>query len=472
MKEKGKQQRRPASRADGEPLRKELLKRLARESRKYLESMLEERLSNMHVSHVYDNLPGSGESRDGNNESEGLSNDTSAQRESSGQGSGPHLFSGGRIQKAPEFTQGMFPVEIVGDKNIERYRTNQFDKKAPAVHRDATLDHEQWLRLRECRIRRSAPFGDTPQRISPSPKTPDISYAKCEEKEVYISPIRKDHDECQAASINVTEIIPDMEMLDSRFLADGKVSGEPKSRPRLVKSDLGRPMLLSPSAECSPVKAHRVYSSLQPQKVKKPVLSSSPTPLRGVKAANEPVIFSPPPPLLSPCSLHSNARSCAVKKWVDQLREDAEAVQEALETLVSILDSRWWNKAAIAGKSSFIPAEVLEERKRCVEILTESGMLLDTEIPLNVVEHYHFTPDELRHTGEDDYSEEDDVAANSPSVVTACDTCREKREILRCIRVIGDGKTCLRYLVLLIEERKEEELQQYVKELRLLTTCE
>ncbi|KAF5225252.1 hypothetical protein ECC02_001798 [Trypanosoma cruzi] len=469
---KGKKQRRPAYLADGEPLRKELLKRLAQESRKYLESMLEERLSNIQVSHVYDNLPGSGESRDGNNESEGLSNDTSAQRESSGKGSGPHLFSGDRNQKAPEFTQGLFPVEVASEKNIEKHRTIPLEKKMPAVHRDATLDHEQWLRLRECRIRRSAPFGDTPQRISPSPKTPDISYTKSEEKEVYISPIRKNHDECQAASINVTEILPDMEMLDSRFLADGKVSGEPKGRPRLVKSDLGRPMLLSPSAECSPVKAHRVYSSLQSQKDNKPILSSSPTPLHGVKAANEPVIFSPPPPLFSPCSLHSNARSCAVKKWVNQLREDAEAVQEALETLVSILDSRWWSKAAITGKPSFIPPEVLEERKRCVDILTESGMLLDTEIPLDVVEYYHFTPDELRHTGEEDYGEEDDCAANPLSVVTACESCREKREILHCIRVIGDGKTCLRYLVLLIEEMKEEELQQYVNELQLLTTCE
>ncbi|ESL11218.1 hypothetical protein TRSC58_01037 [Trypanosoma rangeli SC58] len=467
---KRKQQRGPANRAGGEPLPQELLKHLAQESRKYLESLLEERLSSMQVSQVVDTAPAVVKRGDDNHALESLPNDTSAQCGGAGREDSETCVSGGNNRQAQGGNQNIIPVSISSEERDEGNQAFPVGNQARAVHRDATLDHEEWLRLREHRNTRCAPFGDTPQRNLPRPNTPDTPETRCVEDVVFVSPIRKDEETCHAASMNATEILRDVDMLDPRFSADGKVVTEPKARPRLVASHLRRPMLLSPSTDSPPVKAHRIYSGSKSRGGAKPFTAASVPRSHGTKAVNAPILLSPPPPLTSPCALHSNVRDSFVKKWVIQLCQDAEAIQDALQTLVSLLDSQGWGNSAVVDRCSFIPAELLAERKRCVEILTESGMLLDIEIPLDVVQQYHLTPDELRHTSDEECSEEDESAVDSP--FKGCNKRREKREILRCIRLIGDGKTCLRYLVLLIEEGREEELQRYVNELRVLIPCE
>ncbi|RNF27012.1 uncharacterized protein Tco025E_00768, partial [Trypanosoma conorhini] len=468
---KGRQQSRPAYRAGGEPLRQELLKHLAQESRKYLESLLEERLSSMQVSQVADSLTAVVERGGGDHAQESLLHDTSAQHEIAGWEGDQPCVSGGRNRQAPEEAQDGIPVNLSSEGRDEKHRAFSRGNQVPGVHRDATLDHGDWLRLRGRQGTRHAPFGDTPHRALPgpnAPETPDTPDKRCVESVVLVSPIRKDEEACHAASVNAMEILRDVDMLDPRFSADGNVATEPGAIPRFVPSHLRRPMLLSPSTDSSPIKAHRVYSAPKSRKGSKPFTATSPAQSRSIKVANETIILSPPPPLTTPCSLHPKARGSVVKKWVVELCQDTDAVQEALQTLVSLLDSQGWSNPAIAGRPSPVPAQLLAERKRCVEILTESGMLLDIEVPLDVVEQYCLTPDELRYSSDDECSEEGDSAVDSPVTAEGCNTCREKREILRCIRLIGDGKTCLRYLVLLIEEGREEELQRYLSELRLL----
>lgn len=479
-KERQRRQRQNGGRGGRASLREELLKRLAGESKKFLESVLEERLSKLHASCVTKTAAGGcepGREKGETTAEKGRAITSPAHGTENGREGGLTNSRGSGEDNSHAVTEPTQCTSLSGFDsagNHGGFQLMQCRSNYSAVHRDMTLDHEEWLQLREKKGPRRAPFGDTPCRLSPRPTTPHDDHRKCQENVLPVSPIRRHVDDSNLISGNATQILRDVDMLEFQTRDDGVLSSRSKLKSSLMETTPRRPMLLSPSANSSPVRGYRIDLSNQSRRRSKPVTSPSllfPT-NKTLKKKNP--RFSPPPPLTLSVAADTRATRDLVHAWVMQLHEDARAVQDALHAIVSLLDMQ--RQCLTRSRRSLFspPFAFLEERKQCVDILKESGMLLDTEVPVNVVEYYNFTPEELNCTSEEEEGDceehKDQLASKYAS--TDGDEQFEKREVLRSIRLLSDGKTCLRYLALLIEERREKPLHQYVDELFEFMVCE
>ncbi|ORC93384.1 uncharacterized protein TM35_000012610 [Trypanosoma theileri] len=468
----------------GEPLRKELLKQLAQQSKKYLESVLVERLSVLQSSCVADvsqqeNIQSNGNDNEflvSSKDLNGCPRNSlgNCEKESHEE---PHLPQGnkGRQVDLPVTASSIQEVECTSMKD------HPFDDKTvvkntyATTQRDETLNHDQWMKVRDglgARGVLNSPFGDTPDRELQKTETPEKKNNKSREDTVLMSPIRPDVDESHAISANITQILCDMDMLESQTGSRGTRSYSLKEKPRMKEATVRRPLLLSPSSASSPVKAYQIRSSSCSSQCIKRVPSSSLNSKQDFITSSEPVIFSPPPPLMSLRVDDTATRERFIRDWVTQLYEDAESVHEALRTLVSLFDTEWSDKNRIRVKSSFSISSLRQERQQCIDILAKSGMLLDTEVPVEVVDFYRFTSDELNGSIEEEIYNNENDQRNEKNILNKVDLASERSEVLRCIHLIGDGKTCLRYIVLLIEEEKENELQRYVDEVKTLIFCD
>jgi hypothetical protein len=153
-----------------------------------------------------------------------------------------------------------------------------------------------------------------------------------------------------------------------------------------------------------------------------------------------------------------------VQAWSRQLADDTVAVQEALLTLVELLEAqRQPDQQPFPESSRELPPTYLQERQRCLEIVQGSGMLADTQVPMEVVVYYGFRRREL--DGEVDRSA-DVVPRDGKSEQAWMAEVSERAEVLRLVHLLGDAKTCLRYVALLIGDGRERLLQQYVDQLR------
>lgn len=157
------------------------------------------------------------------------------------------------------------------------------------------------------------------------------------------------------------------------------------------------------------------------------------------------------------------AQRTRVRGWCSQLAEDAAAVQEALRTLTDLLEAQRQAGQPFPESSRELPQTYLRERHRCVEILRESGMLADTQVPMDVVVYYGLSRSELE--GEVDRSAEV-VPREHKSEQTWLHEVGERAEVLRLVHLLGDAKTCLRYVSLLVGDGRERLLQQYVDQLK------
>lgn len=171
-----------------------------------------------------------------------------------------------------------------------------------------------------------------------------------------------------------------------------------------------------------------------------------------------------------------------VLSWVGELRRDTDSVQQALATIVQLIEAQNTQRggggisssssdgslpfAATPESSLDLPQSFLQERRRCAEIVRSSGMLSDTQVPLDVVVYYGLSRGELE-SGE---------SATTTGVYTAGgvgdrgrlhhNQAKEREEVLRLTRLLGDAKTCLRYLLVLLGDGRERLLQQYVAQVK------
>nr|CCD16987.1 unnamed protein product [Trypanosoma congolense IL3000] len=237
------------------------------------------------------------------------------------------------------------------------------------------------------------------------------------------------------------------------------------------KSNVRTQQMLSPCSQC--MKAKDVLC--EPRAVvrgKRNVPSRDGKTTRGCRTrSREKSVISPTraPPRRSP-SVRRIRKVC--EDWVVQLREDAEAVQQALQTVVILLSTQRQvlNAKECNGASQLHTFR--RERQQCTQIIKNSGMLQDTEVPVEAVEFFAFTPEELNCVRADD-STLQDARDTMGMIADVNDTLAGKRrEALNCIRLIGDAKTCLRYIVLLIEEENDRSLYKYVDEVTEFMTCE
>ncbi|CAJ1039924.1 hypothetical protein Q4I32_000870 [Leishmania shawi] len=171
-------------------------------------------------------------------------------------------------------------------------------------------------------------------------------------------------------------------------------------------------------------------------------------------------------PVLRPIHI-DDAQRARVKVWTQQLRDDTDALQDALQTLVDLLGAQRQPHMSVPESSRELPPTYLQERQRCIQIIQESGMLQDTYVPMDVIVYYGFSKAELE--GEKD---------RSAQVVTRCGgsteaderawarEVAERSDVLRQLHLMGDAKTCLRYVALLVSDGREKLLQQYVDQLR------
>ncbi|KAG5487759.1 hypothetical protein LSCM1_08125 [Leishmania martiniquensis] len=161
------------------------------------------------------------------------------------------------------------------------------------------------------------------------------------------------------------------------------------------------------------------------------------------------------------------AQRARIKVWTQQLRDDTDALQDALQTIVDLLEAQRQQNMPVPESSRELPPTYLEERRRCVQIIQESGMLQDTYVPMDVVVYYGFNKAELE--GKADRSAQ--VVAR-PDGRTEVDErawaqeVAERSDVLRQVHLMGDAKTCLRYVALLVGDGRERLLQQYVDQLK------
>ncbi|KPI86022.1 hypothetical protein ABL78_4925 [Leptomonas seymouri] len=167
-------------------------------------------------------------------------------------------------------------------------------------------------------------------------------------------------------------------------------------------------------------------------------------------------------PSLQPLHIDAAQRR-RVQSWCAQLAEDAGAVQEALQTLVELLEAQRQPQQPSPESSCSLPPTYLHERRRCVDIIQDSGMLADTQVPMHVVVYFGFSKSEL--DGETDRSA-DVVSREGKSEQAWLREVGERTEVLRLMHLIGDAKTCLRYVSLLVGDGRERLLQQYVDQLK------
>ncbi|KAG5511949.1 hypothetical protein JKF63_07774 [Porcisia hertigi] len=184
---------------------------------------------------------------------------------------------------------------------------------------------------------------------------------------------------------------------------------------------------------------------------------------------------APPPPSSSAQTrspsmrpLHiDDAQRSRVMKWTQQLHDDTNALQDALQTLVDLLVAQRQHNMPLPESSRELPPTYLQERSRCVQILHDSGMLQDTYVPMDVVVYYGLSKAELE--GKTDRSMQV-VAHRDGSTETGKRSwsreVAERSDVLRHIHLMGDAKTCLRYVALLVGDGREKLLQQYVDQLK------
>ncbi|GET85591.1 hypothetical protein, conserved [Leishmania tarentolae] len=192
----------------------------------------------------------------------------------------------------------------------------------------------------------------------------------------------------------------------------------------------------------------------------KPSRSTSPAAPSGVSSAGA------RSPSLRPMHI-DDAQRARVRQWVQQLHDDTSALQDALQTLVDLLEAQRQKRMPVPESSRELPPTYLQERRRCVQIIQGSGMLQDTYVPMDVVVYYGFSKAELE--GQTDRSTE--VVARRGGGTEADEQAwarevAERSDVLRQVHLMGDAKTCLRYVALLVGDGREKLLQQYVDQLK------
>ncbi|CUG01067.1 Hypothetical protein, putative [Bodo saltans] len=138
----------------------------------------------------------------------------------------------------------------------------------------------------------------------------------------------------------------------------------------------------------------------------------------------------------------NNTPSPGVVAWTQQFQQDLGAVQMSLKTVVDLV----WS--SLHASDSYTAERLAEERARCLSIITQSKMLDDTEVPIGVIRYFGFRPDEL----------------NDPNVArVSAETNDERGDLLESIHEMGSSKTCLRYLVALVDTGRDDLLRRYVE---------
>ncbi|TPP52930.1 hypothetical protein CGC20_27280 [Leishmania donovani] len=171
-------------------------------------------------------------------------------------------------------------------------------------------------------------------------------------------------------------------------------------------------------------------------------------------------------PSLRPVHI-DDAQRARVRGWVQQLHDDTDALQDALQTIVDLLEAQRQKRMPVPESSRELPPTYLQERRRCVQIIQDSGMLQDTYVPMDVVVYYGFSKAELE--GQTDRSMQ--VVARRGGNTEADERAwarevAERSDVLRQVHLMGDAKTCLRYVALLVGDGREKLLQQYVDQLK------
>ena len=120
-----------------------------------------------------------------------------------------------------------------------------------------------------------------------------------------------------------------------------------------------------------------------------------------------------------------------VKAWLDRFAIDFRTVYYALKALCLLAE-----------------ANSAPELQQYRHLLDSRGMLKDTELPAGLIRHYRFTEVEL----------------NDVRNVHGDDT--ERGRVLALLHQMGETKTCLRYILALMDNKRQDLLQQYLTKVR------
>ena len=192
------------------------------------------------------------------------------------------------------------------------------------------------------------------------------------------------------------------------------------------------------------------------------------SPLPRASKATRSAPLMPPPPPAGPSSSRRgpSPESGEVSEWMTTLDGDATAIHASLRTLLLILHTQKQQQHTnvIVGPGG-AKHDLQAERERCVTIVRSSGMLDDTEIPQSVVDAFRFSLEELNDQSTQDLAASG-VGRSPPPLATTLTERSKRSAALELVRRVGATKTVMRYLVALIDARREDLLEQYVAKMR------
>jgi hypothetical protein len=160
---------------------------------------------------------------------------------------------------------------------------------------------------------------------------------------------------------------------------------------------------------------------------------------------------------MAPAALVMRADTAATRRWVQQVVQDDRGARLSLRTLLMVLTTD--------------DGTPTTESRQCIGVIRGTSLLDDTEITLDIVDAFAFTEEELNRAPR---------AAMANLDVSAVEA-RGRRELgdatfgpwrrallLDLLHRMGETKTCLRYIVALVDAGRSDLLKKYVRKIQHL----
>jgi hypothetical protein len=160
-------------------------------------------------------------------------------------------------------------------------------------------------------------------------------------------------------------------------------------------------------------------------------------------------------------------------RWLTQLADDAAAAKVALKTLLIVLEAQGAEDPSASpgaiGRGGALPSPGrTAEQQRCIQIIRRGRLTEDTEIPASVLRVCNLTEEELNSPSTSLSTSYLSAVESSKLLMGHQSTATEstKGQVLHLIHSLSDSKTCLRYLIALVDNNRWDLIPRFIAQLR------
>jgi hypothetical protein len=144
-----------------------------------------------------------------------------------------------------------------------------------------------------------------------------------------------------------------------------------------------------------------------------------------------------------------------IQEWIERLDQDDRATHLALRTVLVVLE----HEPALQSRASSA-TRLTPDGQRCVDVIEKNQLAEDMELPAEVADYFDFTEEELNGTSA--------VSSSAPSEHSGAyrTSSGRRARLLEALRRISENKTCLRYIVALVNGGRFEVVSRFVERTR------